>query len=314
MVKGKKKFAFFRNLRYKVFRNLRYKYRLVVINDDTFEQRASVRLSKFNLYLGIGGLILLVMLFVSSLIAFTNLKYYLPGVGTTNFRNEIKSMSYETDSLAKELSQRNLWIDNFQKIISGNLDSTYFAKNDSSFAKINIDSIDLTYLSESDLALRKEVENSAVDENLTLKLLEYKEESGSNLLFPSITMKLDLSPPLKGVVVKEFSLVNEHFGVDIAGKAEEPIKAIYKGVVILSEWNPKTGYVIAIQHPNNMISFYKHNSFLLKKIGTFVNKGEAIAVIGSSGEYSSGPHLHLEIWQNGKPQNPMNFIELNKLK
>lgn len=314
MVKGKKKLSFFRNLRYKYFRNLRYKYRLVVINDDTFEQRASVRLSKFNLYLGVGGIILVVMLFVSSLIAFTNLKYYLPGVGTTNFRNQIKSMSYETDSLAKELSQRNLWINNFQNIMSGNLDSTYYAKNDSSFAKIKVDSIDLTYLTENDLELRKEVETNVEDENLNSKLLEYKAASGSDLLFPSITMKLDLASPLKGLVVKEFSLANEHFGIDIAGIADEPIKAIYKGVVILSEWNPKTGYVIAIQHPNNMISFYKHNSLLLKKIGTFVNKGEAIAVIGNSGEYSSGPHLHLEIWQNGKAQNPMNFIELNKLK
>lgn len=294
------------------FKNLRYKYRLVVINDDTFEQKTSIRLSKFNLYLATGGFVLLVVLFVTSLIAFTNLKYYLPGVGTINFRDKINDISYHTDSLSKELNQRNLWIMNFQNIVSGNLDSSYYFKNDSTLGYINIDSIDLNYLPEKDIALREEVELALEAEELNSKLinLETKNEA---FIFPTTILKLDLLTPINGVLVKEFSISEEHFGVDIAGDAEEPIKAIYDGTVILSEWNPKTGYVIAIQHPNNLISFYKHNSLLLKKIGTFVKKGEAIAIIGNSGEYSSGPHLHLEIWQNGKAQDPSKYIKLDKL-
>lgn len=294
------------------FRNLRYKYRLVVINDDTFEQKTSIRLSKFNLYVATGSFVFLVVLLVTSLIAFTNLKYYLPGVGTMDFRSQINNISYNTDSLSKELNQRNLWIKNFQNIVSGNLDSSYYFKNDSTMQYVNIDSIDLNYLPDEDKQLREEVELAMEEEELNAKLVNL-ESVENGFVFPASSMKLELMSPINGVVVKEFSLEDEHFGIDIAGDKEEPIRAIYNGTVILSEWNPKTGYVIAIQHPNNLISFYKHNSLLLKKIGTFVKKGEAIAIIGSSGEYSSGPHLHLEIWQNGKVHDPTKYIELDKL-
>lgn len=304
MIKGKKINSF--------FRNLRYKYRLVVINDDTFEQKTSIKLSKFNLYVATGSFIFLVVLFVTSLIAFTNLKYYLPGVGTIDFRSKINNIAFHTDSLSTELDQRNLWIQNFQNIVSGDLDSSYYFKSDSINSVFNPDSIDLNYLPEADKKLREEVELALEEEELNKKILN---NSGSEdaFVFPITTLKLKLNAPINGVLVKDFSIKDEHFGIDIAGDENEPIKAIYDGTVILSEWNPKTGYVIAIQHPNNLISFYKHNSLLLKKIGTFVNKGEAIAVIGNSGEYSSGPHLHLEIWQNGKAQNPTKYIKLDKL-
>ena len=294
------------------FRNLRYKYRLVVINDDTFEQRASVKLTKFNLYLAVGGVLLLLVILVTSLIAFTNLKYYLPGVGNIDFRNKITTLSYQTDSLTQELKRRNLWIQNFQNIVSGDIDSTYYPRKDTSINQVKLDSIDLHYLDETDVALREEVENAIAEENLTEKVLEIKDPV-SNEIFPNFRMKLKLIAPINGVVLDEFSLENNHLGIDIAGNEDEPIKAIFDGTVILSEWNPKTGYVIGIQHPNNLISFYKHNSLLLKKIGTFVRKGDAIAIIGSSGEHSSGPHLHFELWYNGTVQNPLNFIDLTKL-
>lgn len=294
-----------------LFRNLRFKYRLVVINDDTFEQKASLKLSKFNLYVGIGSFIFLVVLLVTSIIAFTNIKYYLPGVGTLDFRNKISNISFYTDSLSRELNQRNMWIENFQNIVSGNLDSAYYFKSDSVADFVNVDSVDLNYLSETDVELRAEVEASIEEEELNAKLIGLELEKNS-LVFPIAEFKLNLSKPINGILIKPFSYEDEHFGIDIAGDEEEAIKTIYDGVVFLSEWNPKTGHVIGIQHPNNLISFYKHNSLLLKKKGTFVKKGEAIAIIGSSGSYSTGPHLHFEIWQNGKVQNPTKYIELDK--
>lgn len=304
MTKGKKKFS--------LFNNLRYKYRLVIVNDDTFEQKASLRLSKFNLYIAIGSSVLLLTLLITSLIAFTNLKYYLPGVGTINFRNQIKALAFETDSLKNELNQRNQWISNFQQIVAGDLDSSYFySENDTFKDKVNVDSIDLHYTTDSDQALRAEVEANMQehDKNNTSSVHFI---DGENKFTKVNLMKKRLVMPLDGIILQGFDAEEEHFGIDIAGAENTPIQAVADGTVILSEWNPNTGYVIAIQHDDNLISFYKHNSALLKKSGTFVRKGDAIAIIGNTGELSSGYHLHFEIWDNGHIKNPLDYIKTTK--
>lgn len=304
MAKGKKYIS--------LFDKIRYKYRLIIINDDTFEQKASVKLSKFNIYVWVGSFFFFIVLLVTSLIAFTNIKYYLPGVGQIDFRNKINELYFKTDSLTKELDTRNLWINNIQKIISGDIDSLYSYRENQDTVKLNVDTIDLSYISEEDLKLREEVENQMELEQIDERISN-SNSNDDNLIFSNLDLKYKLVPPIKGVIVKNFSLEDEHYGVDIAGTEAEKILAVYDGVVILSEWNPKTGYVIAIQHPGNMITFYKHNSVLLKKRGTFVTKGEAIAVIGSSGELSSGPHLHFELWKNGTIQDPIKYIDIEKL-
>jgi murein DD-endopeptidase MepM/ murein hydrolase activator NlpD len=114
--------------------------------------------------------------------------------------------------------------------------------------------------------------------------------------------------PVKGTVTNVFNSAEKHFGVDIAAAPNEAIKATLDGTVILSAWTSETGYIITIQHSNNLVSVYKHNSALLKKAGTYVKAGEAIAIIGNSGEYTSGPHLHFELWYNGSPVNPKDYI------
>jgi septal ring factor EnvC (AmiA/AmiB activator) len=295
-----------------LFDKIRYKYRLIIINDDTFEQKTSIKLSKFNIYVWVGSFFLLIVLFITSLIAFTNLKYYLPGVGQIDFRNKINELYFKTDSLSKELDTRNLWISNIQKIVSGDIDSLYYYKEDQDTIKLNIDTIDLSFISEEDKKLREEVETQMELENLDHKIsnADFNEDK---LLFSNLSLKNHLVPPLQGIIIKNYSLEDQHFGVDIAGVEDETIHAVYDGVVILSEWNPKTGYVIGIQHPGDMISFYKHNSLLMKKRGTFVTKGEAIAIIGDSGELSTGPHLHFELWRNGTIQDPTKYIDLEKL-
>lgn len=295
-----------------LFDKIRYKYRLIIINDDTFEQKASIKLSKFNIYVWLGSFFLLIVFLIISLIAFTNLKYYLPGVGQIDFRNKINELYFKTDSLNKELDSRNLWINNIQKIVSGDIDSVYFHKEGEDTGKVNIDNIDLSYITDEDRILREEVDNQMQLNNLNddITHTDFKED---NLLFANLNLKNNLGSPLKGVLIKSFSLEENYFGVDIAGKEDEKIRAIYNGIVILSEWNPKTGFVIAIQHPGNMISFYKHNSALIKKRGTFVSKGEPIAIIGNSGELSTGPHLYFEFWKNGTIQDPIKYIDLEKL-
>ena len=114
--------------------------------------------------------------------------------------------------------------------------------------------------------------------------------------------------PLKGLVTASFDPGKEHYGVDVAAAKNEAVKACLEGTVIIATWTSETGHVIQVQHGNNLVSVYKHNSVLLKKSGDRVNAGEAIAIIGESGELSSGPHLHFELWYEGKPVDPSEFM------
>ena len=114
--------------------------------------------------------------------------------------------------------------------------------------------------------------------------------------------------PLKGTISSGFNAKKKHFGIDILGKKDEPIKACLDGLVILSTWSYDYGYIITVQHDDAIISVYKHNSALLKKEGDLVRAGDPIAIIGNTGNQSSGPHLHFEIWYNMNPINPARFI------
>ena len=293
------------------FDKLKKKYRLVIINDDSFEQKYSIKLTKFNIYIGAGSVLIFIIALVLSMLAFTNLKYYLPGVGKIDFRNKINLLHHQTDSLQDVLNQRNLWINNVQKIVAGDIDSSYYF-NEEKTNVLNVDSIDLSYIPKEDRALRAEVERKFKLNEQESKL-NISAKDNVNEVFPLVSEKFIYTSPIEGLLLKAFSIEENHFGVDIAGKKDQTIKAIYDGTVVISEWNPKTGNVIAIQHPGNTISFYKHNSLLLKKRGTFVKKGDIIAIVGNSGKLSSGPHLHFELWRNGKVLNPEKFLNFKKL-
>ena len=115
---------------------------------------------------------------------------------------------------------------------------------------------------------------------------------------------LNLFPPVKGYITQKYEPNKDHYGIDIVAKDKESVKSALDGTVIMADWTSETGYVIAVQHQYNLVSFYKHNSVLLKKVGNFVKAGDAIAIIGNSGEMSSGPHLHFELWKDGVPINP----------
>jgi murein DD-endopeptidase MepM/ murein hydrolase activator NlpD len=115
-------------------------------------------------------------------------------------------------------------------------------------------------------------------------------------------------PPTKGLIINRFNPEQNHFGVDLVTDINQPVLAVKEGTVIFANWTLETGYVIQIQHNNNFLSLYKHNAELLKRVGEFVNAGEAIAIVGNSGELTTGPHLHFELWQNGSPLNPESHI------
>ena len=121
--------------------------------------------------------------------------------------------------------------------------------------------------------------------------------------------ELYFTPPLRGgYITAEFQPSKKHYGIDITAPKNTPIQSAMDGTVIISDWTLETGNIIGIQHKNNLVSFYKHNSVLLKKVGSFVKAGEAVAIIGNTGQLSDGPHLHFEIWHNSQPVNPTNYI------
>lgn len=277
---------------------IRSKYRLVILNDDTFEERASIRLSRFNVYVMVSSVLIVLTVFLYILFAFTPLKEFIPGYGDIHMRSDLLELQLKADSLSRVVEQQDLWVQNVQKILRGEVD-TVFTDTLTDETPLAYDTIKLDKIPIEDALLREQIENES-NYALVFSNEEKKKEQDLN--------KLQLFPPVKGLVSSRFDPNQQHFGVDVVAPENESVKATLDGVVILSDWTVETGYVIAIQHDYNLVSFYKHNSVLLKKVGTFVKAGEAIAVIGNTGEQTSGPHLHFELWKDGVAVNPESYI------
>ena len=200
------------------------------------------------------------------------------------------------------MAYKDLYIQNIKRVIGGNTsksDTQGTRLNGVSPSSVKYDTINTLYKSREDSALRAEIE--AEDSRYELNVSEKKPFTNSISSFFFFT-------PLKGSVTNIFDPVSRHYGVDIVAAKNEAIKSTLDGTVIISNWTSETGYVIGIQHSNNIVSFYKHNSALLKKAGAYVKAGEPIAIIGNTGELTSGPHLHFELWYNGTPVNPKDYI------
>ena len=278
----------------KILQRLRHRYRLVVMNDDTFEENFSLRLTPLGFLILLGAVTIVMTILVTSLIAFTPIREYIPGYADVGMRRELISLTMKSDSLEKTLIERNEFTDNLNNLLQGNI------KSDSSqnrpdktkdYNKLNMNA------SAKEDALKKNIEA----------------EDQYNLAYGTETTKSGISnffffTPIKGIISGSFKASEQHYGVDIVGPENEPIKVTLDGTVILATWSSETGYTITVQHSNNLISVYKHNSVLLKKVGDYVKAGEPIAVIGNSGEQTTGPHLHFELWYNGNPINPQDYM------
>ncbi|MBI4929476.1 MAG: M23 family metallopeptidase [Bacteroidetes bacterium] len=276
---------------------IRNRYRLVVMNDDSFEEQFSLKLTPLNIFVLVGLISIIMITLTVSLVAFTPLREYMPGYGSeVNTRKELINLALKADSLQYELSLRAAAMDNIKNIISGNITGDTVSKKNNNENNV-LKNIDIKP-SKEDSAFRAQVESQ---DKYSLAFSESKTGKGSISSFFFFT-------PVKGMVTASFNSSQEHYGVDIAAKENEPIKAALDGTVLFAGWTSETGYTIEIQHSNNLVSAYKHCSVLLKKAGQYVKSGEAIAVIGNSGEQTSGPHLHFELWYNGTPIDPQEYM------
>jgi murein DD-endopeptidase MepM/ murein hydrolase activator NlpD len=278
---------------------LRNKYRLVIMNDETLEERLTFRLSRLNVFVVLGTLTIILIILTSILIAFTPLREYIPGYTNVGLQKKLYELQIKTDSIEKGLEKRDLFIQNMKDVMNGKDLSTDVPLSKDTLHKYN--NIKLKKSLEDSL-LRAEVENQG-------KYNLYRFESSENVRQKNATIgKVLFFVPLKGVITSEFNPSQNHYGVDIVSKQNEAIKCVLDGTVILSNWTLETGYTIAIQHQQNIVSVYKHNSALLKKEGEFVKAGDPIAIIGQTGELTTGPHLHFELWSDGNPVNPKDYI------
>lgn len=275
------------------FENFRHKYRLAIFRDETYEEVLNIKLSKFNVLSIVGGLTFIFLIIVISLIAYTPVREFIPGYPSANTVENIYRNEVRLDSLEQELEKRDKFFENMKVIISGGVPENLSKNKDSLQSYKNI-SFSRSY---DDSLLREMIEQ----EGYNLSLRNNRRFSGSI----SVT---HFFPPVRGMITNSFNASASHYGVDIAASTEEVVKAVLDGTVLISSWTLETGWVIQIQHENNLISIYKHNAELWKKQGDVVKAGDPIAIVGNSGELSTGPHLHFELWHNMTPLNPLDYI------
>ncbi|MCF8275306.1 MAG: M23 family metallopeptidase [Flavobacteriales bacterium] len=278
-------------------KRLRVKYRLVIMNEETFKERASLLLTPMNVIVLGGSLAIFLVVLVTYIIAFTPLREYIPGYSDTNLRLQVYENTLRTDSLERELAMKDMYLQNINMIIAGETPDQETREPDTT---ADYEGIEFSN-SKQDSLLREMVEQEERYniQNLQLGVQPSAESNIRNLFFFA---------PIKGDVTATFDSKDKHYAVDVVAKENEPIKATLDGTVILSTWTYDAGHVIGIQHSSNLTSFYKHCSVLLKKTGESVKAGEVIAVVGNSGELTTGPHLHFELWFNGRPVNPQDYI------
>jgi hypothetical protein len=272
--------------------NWRDKLRFSVYNDKTLEELWRIRITQYNGFLVVTFVVLLIIGSTTSLISFTNLREFIPGYPDVTMRRDILMNAIRLDSLENELYLRDQFIDNMVTIVSGNAPEDRLAGQDTTK---NYSGIKFTN-SPEEISLRSQIES----ENLYNLTLETRPVENATSL-----ASIHFYPPVQGSVSGRYDSRIKHYGTDIVTKQEAVVSAALNGTVIFTGWTMETGYVIQIQHTNNLITVYKHNESLLKETGDNVKAGEAISVVGL---YTSGPHLHFEIWYKGNALDPEKYL------
>lgn len=278
-------------------------YRLVVMNDESFEEVSSTRLSLLNIYVLLSSVLVIMAILVWLMIAFTPLRKYVPGYGDVMQDQEVRELYRQFEELEAELVTHRKYSETFRRILVGDV-----------VTEDDVPKVDLAMMDEAvvDSTAELSEEEMELRNELLLEEVGVKAKSPRTTnLSPKDTPleRLFFSSPVSGEISAGFMPDKEHFGVDVLAPKNTAIKAALDGYVFLSDWTLETGNTIGIQHSSNLITFYKHNSVLLKEVGSYVKAGEAVAVIGNTGTMSNGPHLHFELWYKGKPIDPTEYID-----
>lgn len=276
---------------------LKNKYKLVILNDETFEEKASFTLNRLNVFIVGSVLLVLLISIVTSLLIFTPLKEYIPGYADVSLRRDISEMSLKVDSLQMLVDANDQYIATIKSVIDGTV-GTKDTINVNSKPSLKDTTFRIGSKPEEDSLLRLMIE----DQN------QYGFAIKENNIKPSGIAGYAFFTPVKGIITEKYNPRKGHYGIDIAATKGLPIKSALEGTILFAGWTSDAGYVVVIQHANDLVSMYKHCSVVLKKVGNFVRSGEPIAIVGDTGELSNGPHLHFELWFKGNAVNPIDYI------
>ena len=266
-------------------------YRLVIQEEKTYEEKFSLKLSRSNVFL-IGTFISLIIISITTVIIFfTPVREYIPGYDTTKTRIQAINNLEKLDSLINQLSTNENYLQSVFKTINGEEYKNIYT-NESQ--RISVD------LSELDMSLRAE-------DSILRKIVE-REDKFNVIESETQKLNLEMSPPARGIIIDSFNSSVKHYGVDIVLKEQTPVKAIADGIVLLSEWTIDSGHTVIVYHRDQLTSVYKHNYLSKVKTGDYVKQGQVVALSGNTGELTSGPHLHFELWDSNGPINPEDFI------
>ena len=267
------------------------KYRLVILNEETYEERISYRLNRLNIFLLTAFMALIIVITTICLIAFTSIKEYIPGYDSTALRTVASQNIERLDSLTFVMEKNQEFINSIGAVILGEVTEEEF-KKETVINRVDISELDF---------------KTNLEDSLLRRIVE-KEDRFNVLESASSKVKFVLFSPIYGEVTSPFDFGIKHLGTDIAASTNTPVKAVADGTIVLAEWTVETGFVVVVEHSFGLISIYKHNSTGLISQGDLVKAGQVLALSGNTGELSTGPHLHFELWSDGSPTNPEDYI------
>ena len=282
----------------------RDEYQLVIRNNQNYHEVGSYNLTPMNLYVALSTLVLLVAIVVFVLIAYTPLRRYIPGYGDVVQRREVNALRATVEELSGRIREQDTYVTNFRRTLTGEA-TTAEDIEEQAEPEVAAEDLEPVTLSEEEVRFRREME------------LERVGAAGRGATGPAVPAagsptrplaEIALQAPVNGEVSSGFRSTPDHLGVDILAPQKTAIRAAADGVILISEFTPEHGNVVGIQHDNDLVTFYKHNSQLLKEVGDRVRQGEAVAIIGNTGTKSTGPHLHFELWYRQRPVDPADYV------
>ncbi len=271
------------------------KYLLIIRNEENFAEKTSFSFTYSRVIL-LAVTTFVIVLLISLLLVRTLLnQWFDPRHAQREDRKKLVEMSIKIDSLDLEMRKKDRFILNFQKIVMGDSVSIDYTSAGEEETQINRTNLNQEDLAEIDSQFREEFESSGV----TLATFSSVSSDLHEIFFYS---------PITGFISDRYNVTEAHYGVDVVAKKNEPVKCVADGTVVFASWTQDSGHVIMVQHRGNLVSVYKHNAEILKKVGNFVSGGEIISIVGNTGDLTDGPHLHFELWSDGSPVNPEDFV------
>lgn len=270
------------------------KNRLVILNEETFEEIFSLKLNLMNVFVGLTTVTIVMIALTTYIIAFTPLREYIPGYASTQLKREATRNAIKTDSLQKIINENSVYLASIKKVLSGDIDHTKLSR-DSIQPGDQPDDANLDVApSKEELKLREQV---ALEDKYNL--LEKAQPKVSLVLFA----------PVKGHITEPYNARSKHYSVDVAVAKDTPVKTVTGGTVIFADWTPTNGNVIIIRHNDGIMSVYKRAASLTKDQGDVVRSGEVVALAGMSATQPAGGTLRFELWKDGYPIDPTQFID-----